>query len=261
MADPQTVPALLVSYFYLKGFLKNRSTYIYRDWVMDSGAYSASNSGATIKLADYVDTCRKLLDEDPKLSEVFCLDVIGDWKASEKNCRAMWKAGIEAIPCWHKGEPWDVLIGLARDYPKIAIGGFVSTHAKEKLRIVDQVFARVWPKAIHGFGMCTERLALGYPFHSLDASTWETGPCAFGRWMAFGNMSIRGGSQNLRAEVDWYLNLEKKAQRRWSLEMQQLSVKPRAPTVRLAHNGDERGAVALSPSLRLAIASNRKPKV
>ena len=34
-------PALLVSYVYLKPFLANRHRYCYRDWVMDSGAFSA----------------------------------------------------------------------------------------------------------------------------------------------------------------------------------------------------------------------------
>jgi len=216
-------PALLVSYYYLKGFLKNKSRYAYRDWVMDSGAYSAKNSGVEIDLNDYIEVCQKLLAEDPTLTEVFSLDVIGDWKGSEKNTKAMWKAGIQAIPCWHKGEPWDVLVGLANDYPRIAIGGFVKTNIKEKLRIVDQVFARVWPKSIHGFGMCSESMVLKYPFSSVDATNWEIGPCGFGRWQAFGNMSVRGSQQNLRAEVEWHLELERKARRRWQKEMKQLN--------------------------------------
>ena len=46
-------PALLVSYVYLEPFLKNQHRYCYRDWVLDSGAFSAHNSGTEIKLQDY----------------------------------------------------------------------------------------------------------------------------------------------------------------------------------------------------------------
>ena len=35
----------------------------------------------------------------------------------------------------------------------------------------------------------------------------------------FGNMSVRGSSQNLRAEVEWYLRLEQRARQRWRKEM------------------------------------------
>ena len=118
-------PALLVSYVYLKPFLKNRERYYYRDWVMDSGAYSAHNSGTKIELAAYIDACHGLLATDPTLTEVFALDVIGDYRASAANVAAMWDAGIPAIPTYHYGEPEGVLIDLAAGYPKIAVGGVV----------------------------------------------------------------------------------------------------------------------------------------
>jgi hypothetical protein len=215
-------PALLVSYWYLKGFEANRDKYHYRDWVMDSGAYSADNSGVEVNLTEYIETCRKFVAEDPKLTEVFALDVIGDWKASEKNTRKMWDAGIEAIPAFHPGEPISVLKGLAKDYPKVAIGGMVGASAKFKHRFVSEVFANVWPKKIHGFGIAGERMLMSFPFHSTDATNWEIAPTAFGTWKSFGKMSVRGGSQNLRPEVEWYLKLEQRARQKWRKEMAQL---------------------------------------
>src|SRR5262245_21194725 len=84
--------ALLVSFVYLYRFKKYRRNLKlhYRDWVMDSGAYSADNSGKEIKLAEYIMLCRQLLAEDPTLTEVFSLDVIKDWKESAANTRKMW---------------------------------------------------------------------------------------------------------------------------------------------------------------------------
>ena len=223
LQSPELVPALLVSYWYLEPFLKNRSRYYYRDWVIDSGAFSAHNSGVDIDLTDYIHCCRDLLANDPTLIEVYALDVIGDWRASLRNTESMWKAGIPAIPCFHYGEPWDLLLGLARDYPKIALGGCVGRRDKDKF--ASQCFARVWPKHIHGFGFGTEKSLMLCPWHSVDATNWEMGPCKYGQWKAFGGqrVSVRGSRQNLRAEVEWYLALEHRARQRWRKEVAKLA--------------------------------------
>ena len=225
------VPALLVSYVYLKPFLANKHKYVFRDWVMDSGGFSAWKSGTEINLQEYIDTCLRLLETDDKLTEVFALDVIGDWEASARNTEEMWRQGVPAIPAYHPGEPEAALLEMAKTYPKIALGGTVGTHAKEKDRWIGQCFARVWPKKIHGFGVTGEPLLMKYPFHSVDATNWEMMPCAFGNWKAFGKMSIRGSKQDLRAEVEWYLALERRVRARWVKEMKVLE---ELPTIRLA---------------------------
>ncbi len=228
------LPGILVSFFYLKSFMKKRKQYHFRDWVLDSGAFSADNSGVVIDLQSYIDTCLRLTKKDPKLTEVFSLDVIGDWKKSLKNTEKMWKAGVPAIPAYHVGEPWSVLKGLAKDYPKVALGGAVGYHAKKKFAWAEQCFARIWPKRIHGFGFSGEKAVLGLPWHSVDATNWELGPCKFGNWKSFGKLSVRGSNQNLRAEVEWYLKLEERARRRWKKEMKLVNGLTPGPTVRLA---------------------------
>ena len=212
-------PALLISYVYLKPFLKNQDKYHYRDWVLDSGAFSAHNSGTEIKNKDYIAVAKDLLAKDKTLTEVFALDVIGDYKASLKNCEEAWKAGVPAIPTFHVGEPWKVLLDIAKTYPKIALGGMVGKPRGVKEKFIEQSFARVWPKRVHGFGLCTRDLLMKFPFHSVDATNWEIGPCKFGRWASFGQLCIRGSKQNLRAEVEYYLRLEYEARQRWKKEM------------------------------------------
>ena len=203
-------PALLVSYVYLKPFLKKQKQYSYRNWVLDSGAFSAHNSGIEIKLQDYIDCCKRLLDTDYTLKEVYSLDVIGDWKASLRNTEEMWRQGVPAIPCYHHGEPWDVLKGMAKDYPKIALGG-VAMKFGIKNKFAEQCFARVWPKRMHGFGYGSEKSIMALPWDSVDATNWEIGPCKYGRWSQFGQLAVRGSNQNLRGEIDHYLKLEKRA--------------------------------------------------
>lgn len=226
-------PALLVSYVYLKPFLINKPRYDYRDWALDSGAFSAHNSGTEISLRDYIYTCKTLMERDPTLTEVFSLDVIGDWRNSLKNCERMWREGVEAIPCFHADEPESVLMGMARDYPKIALGGVALKHQSKKLAWARQCFARVWPKKIHGFAFGSEESLMALPWHSVDATSWEIRPCKFGSWQTFGNLSVRGSNQNLRCEVEWYLDLERRARRKWAKEMAELQSAGH-PSVRLA---------------------------
>jgi hypothetical protein len=242
LSEPNDKPALLVSYYYLQPFLKAKASYHFRDWVLDSGAFSAHNSGAEIKLQDFIDVAKRLKETDPQLTEVFALDVIGDWKASLKNCEEMWRQGVEAIPCYHVGEPEHVLKTIAREYPKIAFGGAVGIRGDRKTRWAEQAMARVWPKKVHGFGYGSERAILTVPFHSVDATNWEAGPCRFGSYKSFGGaqLSVRGSNHNLRPEVEWHLDLERRARKRWHREMAQLD-DTAAPSVRLAVDAGSAG--------------------
>lgn len=223
-APGEPVPALLVSYIYLPQFEKLRPSLAFRDWVLDSGAFSAYNSGVEVGLQEYIALCQRLLATDLQLKEVFALDVIGDWRASLRNCEEMWRQNVPAIPCFHAGEPWEALAHMARVYPKIALGGVAYANSNAKLRWAEQCFARVWPKRIHGFGFGSERQLLALPWHSVDATTWMIGPSKYGRWQAYGGrMSVRGSEHtNLRAEVDWYIELEKRARFRWREQMREL---------------------------------------
>jgi len=254
-SDPEHLPALLCSYVYLKPFqrMRVRGMYAMRDWALDSGAFTAYMKGKVIELEAYTETAKHLLATDPLLTEVFALDVIGNWRAGLKNTEALWAAGVPAIPCYHFGEPVDVLKQLARDYPKIALGGVARKREKAKLAWAAQCFTRVWPKKIHGFGFGSAAGVLGLPFHSTDASSWEMGPACFGQWKAYGNtrLSWRGTRQNMRAEVDWYLDLEQQARRRWPKEMALLDAD--GPHVRLATIGSGR---EIAPSVRLSCNGN-----
>jgi len=78
-------PSILVSYFYIEqAFNRYRERLVFRDWGMDSVAYSAHNSGGALYLDAYIEECKKR-EDDPQLTEVFALDVIGDYKASLVN--------------------------------------------------------------------------------------------------------------------------------------------------------------------------------
>jgi hypothetical protein len=239
LASAPPRPALLVSYFYWAPFARERHRYHFRDYSLDSGAFSAHHLGKTVDLAAYTAHCQHLLATDPQCVEVFSLDVIGDWRQSMANLETMWAAGVPAVPVYHVGEPEHVLRGLARDYPKVSLGGAVGLRKAAKIEWARQCFARIWPARIHGLGFGGEDALMALPFHSVDATNWEMGPCAFGSWKAYGgNLSIRGGQQNLRTEVEWYLRLEQRAKTKWRREMRQLDEE--GPTVRLVTTTNRR---------------------
>jgi len=217
-------PALLISYYYLDNVLKHmkkHTDYQFRNWAMDSGAFSAHHSGAAIDLQEYIERCQQLLKTDPKLVEIFALDVIGNWRLSMKNLEKMWDAGVEAIPCYHSGEPWDVLLHIAKNYPKIALGGIAEAPRNFRLEFMRQSMARIWPKKVHGFGVTDESIIMALPFHSVDATSWIFGPCAYAQWMRYGHLSLPNTvtESSLPAEVEMYLEIERRAKVRWKDEM------------------------------------------
>jgi hypothetical protein len=226
-------PSLLTSFVYLEQFQAIRSELTFEDWAIDSGAFSAFKSGTVIDNDQYLDKCLELLKVDKQLVEIFALDVIGDHKTSLKNTERAWERKVPAIPTYHLGEPVEYLLHIAKQYPKIAIGGVALKKGGIKSDFARAVFSRVWPKPIHGFGYGSRNHILAFPFHSTDSTNWEAGPSRFGRWNAFGDMSIRGSKQNLKAEVEYYLRIEDEARQRWSKEME--LIKRQGPAVRLVY--------------------------
>jgi hypothetical protein len=68
-------------------------------------------------------------------------------------------------------------------------------------------------------------------------------------------MSVRGSKQNLRVEVEYYLEMERKARIKWRRQMQELETED-GPTVRLAaqqaNNASIKRSGIASPTIRLA---------
>jgi hypothetical protein len=85
-------------------------------------------------------------------------------------------------------------------------------------------------------------MLMTFPFHSSDAADWEVKPCQFGTWRSFGKpgstayLNNRGSKQNLRCEVEWYLELERRLQVKWKKEMDVLEAQTPL-TVRLVAGG------------------------
>lgn len=234
--DEQHKPALLVSYALMESWPTRKAVVTYRQWCMDSGAFSVLYSGKTISLDNYIPFAKDMLDSDPTLAEVFALDVIRDWRQGLRNVERMWAAGVPAIPVFHIGEPEDVLTGYARDYPKVGIGGLGWLKGKAlRAQYMDQCFARVWPCALHGLAVTDEESLFCVPWHSVDSSSWVAGP-RYGTWRSYSSPGSTSKwsrmsaykQYDLRHEVRHYLRVEEQARLKWATEMAEVDRRLRA---------------------------------
>lgn len=230
---PETLkPALLVSYVYLEGFLANQERYQYRDWMMDSGAFTAYNAGTAIDLNKYIEACLSLKEKDKTLTEIICLDVIGSGPDSLKNAFIMKEAGVDCMPVFHIGDDWQILKEYCDNFEKVGLSCRFGEPMKKSYWFYDQCFARQWPHKFHSFGWVGEEMLMKYPFISSDSSTWELRPCAFGSWKFFGRIPVRGSKQNLTSQVRWFLELEDRLRQRWKKEIDILNAKAEEYAVR-----------------------------
>ena len=141
------------------------------DVLIDSGAFSAANSGKEIDIREY---CEFILETG--VVKYAGLDVIGDAKATRDNTEFMIKeCKLKPIPTFHMGSEisdLDALLG----YPYIALGGLVFSSGITSH--CDAVWAHLLKKApkikVHGFGLTTIDLMERYPWYSVDSSSFKS---------------------------------------------------------------------------------------
>ena len=160
--------------------------------MIDSGAYTAWRSGNPIDLSKYAEYLQRVGSE---VYSYINLDVIpgerGDKhpsasqveecaKQSWRNYIKLKKLGLNPMPVFHRGERiyWlEKILGEGCDY--IGLGGIAfGTHSLRKLWL-DQAFSYLCrdrgypPVKLHGFGVTSIPLMLGYPWFSVDSTAWR----------------------------------------------------------------------------------------
>lgn len=156
---------------------------------LDSGAFSAYTQGVTIDLPDYTNYIKRNADI---VGQASVLDAIGDYRGTFENQRRMEALGTPALPCFHYGEPMEVLDWYVANYDYITIGGMVPISTPQLKLWLDRLFLDHLthpdgtPKVkVHGFGLTSLPLMERYPWYSVDSSTWV-------QWAAHGMVLIPG---------------------------------------------------------------------
>jgi hypothetical protein len=166
--------------------------------MLDSGAFSAWQQGTKISLGNYIAYLKR---HTALIDECVCLDAIPGFRPGEKGVRErnlskidaaakesyenqqrMKAEGLRPIPVFHMDEDY-VWLDRYRDDGETYIGISPSKLAGtgEIRSWLDECFARLTAggRALvktHCFGSTAWEIAVNYPWHSLDSTTWLKQP-------------------------------------------------------------------------------------
>lgn len=180
----------LESYHYIK---KGRYVERIRDdgvkLFLDSGAFSSWSLGVDVSIEEYAEFLRENQDIIEMAS---VLDAIGDPVGTFHNQNALEKMGVEVLPCFHYGEPWDLCEYYVRNYDYITIGGMVPIPNAKLEPWLDELWGTVLTDRdgyarvkVHGFGQTSPDLMIKYPWYTVDSSTWV-------QWALNGGIALPG---------------------------------------------------------------------
>lgn len=143
------------------------------DVFIDSGAFSAENSGKEINIDDY---CKYIIDTG--VTTYAGLDVIGNAAKTLENTNYMVNEyGLNPIPTFHMGSSLDDLQELLDgNYHYIALGGLVfsSNVVNHCDKVWDYILKNDPNLKVHGFGLTNIELMKRYPWYSVDSSSFKS---------------------------------------------------------------------------------------
>lgn len=143
---------------------------------LDSGAFTAFSKGRQVDIHAYADFIKKYRD---RITVASNLDVIGSHEGTLKNQHKLESLGCNVLPVFHHGEPWELLEWYVKNYNYLALGGLVpiAKDRKAMALFLDKAFSIIQDKTrIHGFGVNATWAWRTYPFYSVDATSWLSGP-------------------------------------------------------------------------------------
>jgi hypothetical protein len=174
--------------------------------MLDSGAFSAWNSGEIINIDDFV----KFVKQTPAFEVVVNLDVIPGSrvagvvgptpeeaaKGSWENYRYLLKKGVKAMPVFHYCEDWKWLDKILESGCRyFALGAIAKVRRDSRIRWLDQVFTRLTNEKgipyvkVHGLGVTDTQILQRYPWFSVDSTGWLI-QSSYGRVNVGGSSSI-----------------------------------------------------------------------
>ncbi len=177
--EPVDDPALpiLVSYHYARegrGFSKETTSRVLRDpaieMMLDSGAFSAANAGAEIKLDDYM----RYLEENRGWHGYVALDKLGDPRTTAAQLDVMRSNGFSPVPVHVWGDDEAKMNELFEWAPWVCLGGFRRPgRGPAPLSYIKQKMTWAAGRDVHWLGYVTLKVLAGMRPYSADCSSWS----------------------------------------------------------------------------------------
>lgn len=196
-------PQILNSFAYKKGL--DHITYEPNELTLDSGAFTAWNSGKAVDVTQYRDWALEVQKKKPNIRCVN-LDVIpgevgrNSTKAeriigmqeSLENADFLRSAGLNIMEVFHQDEPFDFLDLLLSRLPEkgvlcisprndVSNKSKIAWHNHVLKHLVDKVGIKGLPR-MHGLAVTGRAAVLNFPYFSVDSSSYMT-PQTYGRVM------------------------------------------------------------------------------
>lgn len=197
------------------------------DWsglyLLDSGGYSARVRGVEIDVKQYAAYLNKY-----KVKFAFNLDPPDNNESLHNLYYLQENTNTYIIPIYHSPEYKDpnwrgILDYYIENYPFIALGGIAGREVNQKTteKFLNYVFKRTRDKvAVHGLGTTRKNLLVKYPFYCVDSTSWMQ-PMRFGGSIAHSKEMARVRArknhytENVVADIEWWLQLEKDITKLW----------------------------------------------
>ena len=168
---------LLLSYFYFraKGIGQLIDKIGYRPEVLlDSGAFSAWNTGKNIAIVDYM----RFIDENKAHADLYiALDVIGDPDLTRMYYEIMRFKGYSPIPVFHYGDDLKYLdYYVGKGERTIALGGTAKMRSKPTVaKWCADIIGKYPDIDFHLLGSSSRQITDHCALASCDSSTWIIG--------------------------------------------------------------------------------------
>ena len=180
--------------------------------LIDSGAFSAKNSGAEISLDEYMEF---LFKNEKRLFGYIALDVIGDPVATEQNLNTMLKAGLKPIPVLTLTEGEERMNYLFTLSEWVALGGF--RRPRKGAAPDDYIAMKMkWSNGrhVHWLGYTRQPQLLAWKPYSCDSISWAGGMMygrvdmylGRGKWIGFDRKEFFEKKLHLNREIMARLN-------------------------------------------------------
>lgn len=162
---------ILISFAYMKESLiatlqEHKDTF---EVILDSGAFTAFNTGRTITVQDYM----KFLEKPPlDFSFYFSLDSIGNPQKSMENFNILCKEGFNPVPVYTRGDTKNEFdyYYKARDF--IGIGGIAGTEDNRYYLHKLYQDKMITSHKVHWLGFWDRDFLLHYKPFSCDTQSW-----------------------------------------------------------------------------------------
>lgn len=154
----------------------------FKDYLLDSGAFTFMHSGKTVVWEEYLERYADYVKRN-NIKNFIELDIdkfVGYDKVLELRKRLESYVGRQCMPVWHPNRGKDEFIKMTKEYKYACLGGLVACTTVQR-HFMEKFFQIFIDEAhrngcrLHGLGFTSLKKLPEYHFDSVDSTSWLSG--------------------------------------------------------------------------------------